>query len=186
MCEIKSSKTKGTAITMAGLKPKYHIPQREQIERYGIRKEGGPKRFSSTFKVGHVNPRGLETSIKDDFVIISDANSKEDIMSWPIQDIINKLASKCGNVVYTKADRRTAEDGKEEYNYRASDFYSGFSPKSARKLLEEGKIIIETRSKIKDNGSIRDHGTVFRVGRKNLPDLYAEVDAFISSALKKK
>ena len=172
-CEIKTSKTKGTAITMAGLVPTCLVPQREIIERYGTTKPNQPntRRFYSTFRVGATNPRGLKTEIKDDYVVISDVITGKELMKWFIDDIIDRLESKCGAVVHTDADRSVI-NGREAYKYKKSKYYEGFSRKKARKLLAEGKIVIETRSKIKPNGSIRDHGRVFRIPRKHLPELY--------------
>ena len=173
--EIKTSKSKGTAVTMAGLKPKDHTPQRKQIEEYGKVSLDGQKRFSSTFRVGKTNPRGLKTDIVGNRVVITDAKTGKEVMSWDIDDILDKLESKCGNVIHTTADRRKI-DGVEEYNYKKSELYSDFNRKYARKLLEEGKIVIETRSKIKLNGSIRDHGTVFRIPRRYLSEFYNNVE----------
>jgi hypothetical protein len=179
MCELKTSKTKGTAITMAGLVPEYLIPQRESIERYGTTKPSQPdvRRFYTTYKVGAVNPRGLKTEIKDDCVVISDVKTGEGIMKWPVNDIIDKLASKCGTVVHTDADRSII-GGREAYKYKKSKYYEDFNREKARKLLAEGKIVTETRSKIQSNGSIRDRGTVFRIPRKHLPELYDNVYAW--------
>lgn len=171
-CEIKTSKTKGTAMTMAGLVPKYCIPQREGINRYGTGES--PRRFYATYKVGAINPRGLKTEIKDDFVVISDNQTNEEVMKWSVDSIIDKLKSKCRNIVYTRADKNKIDE-KEVFKYKESKYYESFNPDKARKLLTEGKIVIETRSKIKPDGKIRDRGTVFRVPRHHLPELYDNI-----------
>ena len=183
--EIKTSKSKGTAITMAGLKPKYDTPQREQIKEYGRDNGDGQKRFSSTHRAGYTNPRGLKTEINGNSYNITDAKTGQGVMSWDVDDILDKLESKCGNVVYTTANRRTVE-GAEEFHYDKSELYSEFNRDLARKLLEEGKIVVETRSKMDKNGKIRDHGTVFRVPRRYFGELYNSVEVWSDNSDKKK
>jgi hypothetical protein len=175
-CEIKTSKSEGTSITLACLAPEYCIPQIEGIERYGITKSKQPdtRRFYSTNIVGEINPRGLKTEIEDDFLIISDNQTNEEIMKWPVDSIIDKLKSKCYNVVYTKADK-TKFDKKEAFKYKDSKYYESFNSEKARVLLTEGKIKIDTRSKIVPSGKIRDRGTAFRIPQRHLPELYDNI-----------
>ena len=127
----------------------------------------------------------MATEYRDDSITVSDSASGEKVMSWDTEDIIKKLMQKCPNMVHTQAIRRKV-DGKEEYKYEKSYYYSDFNPVRARKLLSEGKITIETRSKIShESGKIRDHGTVFRISQKNLPELFDSVSSWVNKKKKK-
>jgi len=212
--ELKTNKNKNTAVTFGGKKPENHIPQREQIETYGNKKPIKPIKvrkmtkkkatkkkvkeelfeelfethFSTTFRAGKINKnRGLRTDVVGERVVISDEKTGEEIMSWKIQDIVNKIVSKCGNMVHVDVDKRKV-DGVEEYNYKSATYYSGINPAAVRRMIESGDIAKETRSKIKRNNSIRDHGTVFRTNRKNLEGMYDKVEVwfFDESGKKKK
>lgn len=177
-CEVKTNKTSSTQITLGGLSPVWASSQRQAIHQYGIRRADA-QRFSTTLRAGGITPRGLVTEYRDDSITVSDSTSGEKVMSWNTGDIIKKLMEKCPNMVHTSASRRKVE-GKEEYKYEKSYYYSDFNPERARKLLSEGKITIETRSKIShESDKIRDHGTVFRISQKNLPELFDNVSSWV-------
>lgn len=171
-CEVKTNKSK-TKVTLGCLSPTWAIPQRQAINQYGIVKPGNACRFNATFKAGGGLSRGLITEYKIKTIDIVDPVTRKRVMSWKIKDIINKFTKKIPNVLHVKAIKRKV-DGREEYKFVSSDYYSSFDPQRFKQQLSNGKIVIEPRSKIDytKNNKIRDRGTAFRVDAKDLTDMF--------------
>lgn len=68
------------------------------------------------------------------------------------------------------------EEGIEHFHYR--DFYLCSEPALERfiKGIKTGNVAIDLRMHIKDNGSVRNRGTAFRVREGYLIELYNKVE----------
>ena len=186
-CEVKTNKSK-TKVTLGCLSPTtWAIPQRQVIKQYGI-VHPDACRFNPTFKAGGGPSRGLTTEYKSNETIdIADAATKAGVMSWKVEDVINKFTKKIPNVLHVTAIKRKV-DGREEYKFVSSDYYSEFNPQRFVEQLAKGKIVIEARSKIDytKNNKIRDRGTAFRVGTKDLTDMFNNSAAWVVNDFDKK
>jgi hypothetical protein len=185
-CEVKTNKSKNK-VTLGCLSPTWAIPQRQAILTYGIDKPGDACRFNATFKAGAGPSRGLTTEHKSKTIDIADEATKKGVMSWKISNVVNNFTKKIPNMVHVKAVKRKV-DGREEYKFVSSDYYSSFNPQRFKEQLSDGKIVIEPRSKIDytKNNKIRDRGTAFRVGPKNLTEMFDNSAAWVVNKINKK
>ena len=186
-CEVKTNKSK-TPVTLGCLSPTWAIPQRQAIKQYGIDKPGDACRFNATFKAtGSHLSRGLITEYKIKTIDVVDPVTIKRVMSWKIKDIINKFTKKIPNMLHVKAIKRNV-DGREEYKFVSSDYYSSFDPQRFVDQLAKGKVVIEPRSKIDytKKNTIRDRGTAFRVGAKDLTDMFNNRAAWVVNEINKK
>ncbi|MFP4459915.1 MAG: MvaI/BcnI family restriction endonuclease [Candidatus Zixiibacteriota bacterium] len=63
---------------------------------------------------------------------------------------------------------------KEYFHYNEAYIYKNPTPERFLKLFEASKIAIDIRMHLKVSGSVRNHGTGFRIFEENIIDLYDE------------
>jgi len=183
--EIKTNKSK-TPITLGCLAPMRLIPQRQVIQQYGI-VHPDACRFNATLKATGNLSRGLVIEYKSKTIDVVDSVTRTGVMSWKISDVVNKFTNKIPNVLHVKAVKRKVEE-REEYKFVSSTYYSKFSPLRFEQQLSQGEIVIEPREKIDytKNNKIRDRGTAFRVGAKNLNEMFNKSVAWVVDISDKK
>lgn len=98
-------------------------------------------------------------------------------LNWDI-DSLKKGFSKIRSVAYIRANRKYI-DGVEHFKYTELSLLYGVSFEKFLRCINNGTIKIDFRigqyKSGKRIGMIHDHGTGFRISKKNLPKLYEKV-----------
>jgi len=167
------------------LLPNYGWPHRNAGGKYPITE----KSFRQTIKATQYTDRGFSIVIDDtleqividfQFSLVSDAHRAwraevEEHVGvgalnpspfWRLGEIRNKLEEKLKNIVYVVADTKII-GGKEFFKYLHFEVFMDPSSERFLELLKGGTIFIDFDARTGHN-----HGTKFRIRRKQLPQLY--------------
>lgn len=98
---------------------------------------------------------------------------------WDVDDLTNAAVPKLRNLLLVFGEKRNLDDVRQ-VKYNTAYAYSQFKFKHFLNGLKEGWICIDFDARTKPNGSIRNHGTKFRIRHKDMNRIYvkhAELDA---------
>jgi hypothetical protein len=154
----------------------WHISQKELIEKYGYIDESGRKALKNTVYAGRQISHGLSL-LTDDLnnkVSLIDNNGNL-LATWDIFVMVGKLMSKLGRVLFVIAERRYNADGEEEFFYNEAYILTDPIPKNFINAFKAGKVGIDLRMHLKENGTVRNRGTAFRIKEIDLWDLYSNI-----------
>lgn len=151
----------------------------ERVRKYGYVDEVGRHALYSTVKID-ANSHQLKFSIVR-------ANDKIEIekQSMPIAfyqyiDIKKRLEEKLNETAFISAQSRGAGIS-EEFHYRTLTYCMNPSVSSFVSLLESGNVMLELRMHIGSFGTVRNHGSAFRVMKNKIPDLFRMVSCLRDS-----
>lgn len=154
----------------------WHISQKDLIERYGYIDDSGRKALKNTVYAGRQISQGLS-------LLIDDVNNKISLIdksgtllaTWDVFVMVGKLMSKLSRVLFVIADRRFNADGEEEFLYNEAHILTDPVPRNFINAFKSGKVGIDLRMHLKENGSVRNRGTAFRIKEIDLWDLYSNI-----------
>ena len=86
-------------------------------------------------------------------------------VEWQLEDLIEYLKEKLSNVLLVEAESHNS-GGQEEFWYKEGYLLTGLIVENFLKFIKDGAIVIDLRMHIKENGSVRSHGTAFRCNRR--------------------
>lgn len=154
----------------------WHISQKELIERYGYIDDSGRKALKNTVYTGRQISQGLSLMIDDlnNKVSLIDTNGNI-LATWDVFVMIGKLMSKLSRVLFVIAERRFAATGEEEFFYNEAYILTDPLPRNFMSAFKSGKIGIDLRMHLKEDGSVRNRGTAFRIKEIDLWDLYSNI-----------
>lgn len=154
----------------------WHISQRDLIERYGYIDDSGRKALKNTIYAGKQISQGLSLLIDDVNNKVSLIDNKGALLAtWDVFVMVGKLMSKLSRVLFVIADRRYNADGEEEFFYNKAYILSDPIPRNFINAFKAGKVGIDLRMHLKENGSVRNRGTAFRIKETDLLDLYSNI-----------
>ncbi len=78
-------------------------------------------------------------------------------------------------LVYVMAENRRVQGQLEEFWYNEAYLLDGFDFGSFSSLVNKGVIMVDIRIGHYPDGRLHDHGTAFRVFRKNLPECFKHI-----------
>lgn len=151
----------------------WNISQKELIYRYGYIDEKGRYALKNTLFYGRSIPQGLSLDINEDknTIHLIDIGTKEVLATWDIYVIVGKFMTKLSRLLIVIADRRI-EGGKEYFHYNEAYLLTDPSPRSFIRAFKNSLIGIDIRMHLKENGSVRNRGTAFRIKERDLIELY--------------
>lgn len=91
---------------------------------------------------------------------------------WNRDILQERLTEKHGHTVFVAADCRGTGSG-EEFWFRTVTWCQDPSTEKFFGLITSGDIIVELRMHVEARGSVRNHGTAFRIRKSKLPELFA-------------
>ncbi len=150
----------------------WKIKQKDLIEKYGYVDTTGRKALYCTVS-NEPNPQGLYLGIAGDRLGLFHEDGIS-IAEWKIEDLIDTFKFKLPNLIMVIADTRINSRGREEFWYNKAYYLKGANKKTFIRYIQRGVIIVDIRMHIKENGSVRNHGTGFRMEEKYIPDCFGE------------
>ena len=154
----------------------WKLPQKEIIENYGYRDEKGRQSLYSSVFHNQPNPQNLEIKLDtQNNKVHLHHRSGALLATWSIYTIVGKFISKLERLLIVLADNRTNKlSGKEEFLFNEAYLLETPSPENFLLALENSQIGIDIRMHLKDTGTVRNHGTGFRMAESNIVNLYAD------------
>jgi hypothetical protein len=146
----------------------------ERIRRRGYVDDNG--RPAWYLSVTHaVNESGLSLSVAPDRTILRLQHHETTIGEWSAEILQQRLDEKLNHVVFVGAESRGAGDS-EEFYYRDVTWCRRPDAGRLLDLVDAGDIIVELRMHLRPDGTVRNHGTAFRVRGRQLATLFATTE----------
>ena len=147
--------------------------QKDVITRWGYIDDEGRSSLYSTVSSTKPNPQGLQVNTLQDSEEISIVHvpTAESLATWDLYHMVGKFMVKFERLLLIHADVRK-KNGVEEFHYNQASLLTTPSSKTFREGFESGKVLIDIRMYLRENGSVRNHGTGFRIHEHDLPSLF--------------
>jgi len=147
-----------------GLKGKQRVPA------YGYVDDRGRPALYSTVKVNK-NSHGFAFRIGENGDRVWLQFEDRDIAFWTKETLAKRLQEKHTEAVFVSA-HPSGKGKSERFHYYGVTWCSEPSVESFIELISEGAVMLELRMHLKPTGSLRNHGSAFRIKQNRIPDLY--------------
>lgn len=149
----------------------WKIKQRDLILKYGYIDKGRRKALYCTVS-NKPNPQGFYTTVVGDKFCLFHT-SGDLIAEWRIKDLIGSLIKKMPNLILVIAESRLDSMRREEFWYNEVYYLKDVNKSKFIEYLQNGIVTIDLRMYLKKGGSVRNHGTAFRIEEKYLSELFS-------------
>jgi hypothetical protein len=158
----KSAKSMLTLFTLEPL-PKGGDRDRFLLDNFGYSKRDNQrsKELHSTLSCKRYNNQELRLLVEKDKIRVQGKGRRLNIY-WDMKSIENKFRDKLPALVYVLADTKVVS-GVEYFHFNEAYLLSGLDFKSFKRLVKKDEIVVDFRMYYRPNGSVRNHGTGFRV-----------------------
>lgn len=128
---------------------------------YSKRDNGRSKELHSTLSCKRYNNQKLKLSVEKDKIRVKGEGKRLNIF-WDIESVKRKFYDKLPALVYILADSKTIE-GHEHFHYNEAYLLKDFDFELFKRMIKKDQIVVDFRMYYRSNGSVRNHGTGFRV-----------------------
>lgn len=174
--ELKATrKNSGSMVTLFTFnRTVWQLPQKKIIDKYGYIDKRGRQSLYSTVFHGINNPQNLQIEIdRLNNNVHLYHNSGVLLGTWNIFIIVGKFISKLERLIVLFADSKTNnETGREEFWFNEAYLLENPSPENFLDAFKNSQIAIDLRMHLRESGTVRNHGTGFRIKEENIPALY--------------
>ncbi len=146
--------------------------QKEIIEQFGYEDEKGRKALKSTIFYNRPNSLGLYVEIDEMKNVIKLLSSGNELLAeWDVYVVVGVFSSKLSRLLFVLADRRTIQ-GNEEFHFNEAYLLTEPNPRNFLNAFKKSLVGIDLRMHLKENGTVRNRGTGFRMREKDMLELY--------------
>ncbi|MBI2465880.1 MAG: glycosyl hydrolase [Candidatus Sungbacteria bacterium] len=158
----RNSKSMLTLFTLEPL-PKGGHRDRILLDNFGYSRRANDrsKELHSTLSCKRYNNQSLKLSVAGDKIRVQGKDKRLNIY-WNVQSVQKKFGNKLPALVYVMADTKEIK-GKEYFHFNEAYLLSGFDFELFKKMVKRDQIVVDFRMYYRPNGSIRNHGTGFRI-----------------------
>ncbi|MGC8743136.1 MAG: MvaI/BcnI family restriction endonuclease [Verrucomicrobiia bacterium] len=151
----------------------WQIKQKELILKYGYIDDKNRYALKATVFHSHPTPQGLILKTDENKNIISLVDSVENtiLATWDVYVIVGKFMSKLSRLLLVLAQRKISESI-EYFHYNEAFLLTDPDARNFLKAFKNNMIGIDLRMHLKENESVRNRGTAFRIKVSNFIDLY--------------
>jgi hypothetical protein len=174
--ELKSKrKNVSTLVTMFTFnKAVWKVKQLDVIKNYGYEDTTGRKALYC-FVSSKPNPQGLYLKTTDDSLQMYHKDGNDILIAeWKSDSLAETFNNKMPSVVLVQADTRVNSEEREEFHYNEAYILSKPSAKRLLEMISKDEILVDVRMHINKRGSVRNHGTAFRINESKLFNCFAE------------
>lgn len=138
------------------------------LTKYGWIDKKGRTSLYATLKAEKPNPHGLVLRVDDKNSRVFLTHSKDgDLWFWDTKNLQLQIE----RLLFVVAEVKKL-DKREFFHYAKADYLTDFSKTEFLELVKSGKVVVDMRMHFKENGAVRDHGTVFRGKFKDFNTCY--------------
>jgi hypothetical protein len=174
----EDAKSMLTLFTLEPL-PKGGDRDRMLLDNFGYSKRDNDrsKELHSTLSCKRYNNQSLKLSVEKDKVRVIGKGKRLNVY-WDMESLAQKFADKLPALVYVLADSKIVK-GKEFFNFNEAYLLSGFDFELFKKMVKKDYIVVDFRMFYRPNGSVRNHGTGFRVKINQLYNCFDKKEKLI-------
>ena len=168
----KSAKSMMTLFTLEPL-PKGGDRDRLLLDNFGYSKRDNQrsKELHSTLSCKRFNNQNLKLSVEKDKIRVKGKGKRINIF-WDTESVRNKFDKKLPALVYVLADTKIIKDI-EYFHFNEAYLLEDFEFELFKKRVRADDIVVDFRMYYRPNGSVRNHGTGFRIKVKKLDDCFS-------------
>ena len=144
----------------------WKMRQSDVIAKYGYMDTNGRNSLYCLVS-SKPNNQGFYTRIEDNGVSLLNVDG-EFVAEWRGQTLIERFGDKMPALVFVQADVRENSAGKEEFWFNQAYFLTNPSVDNFLNLIETNQVVVDLRMHLKPNGTVRNHGTGFRIEEQYL------------------
>ena len=175
VAELKAyRKSAVSMLTLFTLEPKPKGGDRDRtlLDGFGYsnRDNKRSKELHSTLSCKRYNNQQLKLAVRKDRICIVGKGRKLNIY-WEIEDLERKFEEKLPALVYTLAESKNIKRV-EHFHFNEAYLLEGFDFEKFKNMIKKDQIVVDLRMYYKPDGSVRNHGTGFRVKIKKLYDAF--------------
>jgi len=174
--ELKAKRAEsGSMLTLATKSPLPRGVNKLLWETYGYLGEGGIRNLHCTVSGGSVNPQGFGLELSEDKLVLLNANGIS--AHWPISIFDDVLKNKSDKLLLVFAETRGARlTENEHFHFVEAHLLSGLTMERFRSAINAGVLKVDIRIGAFRSGTKRgqyhDHGTGFRIMKRDFLSLY--------------
>jgi len=174
----RSAKSMLTLFTLEPL-PKGGDRDRVLLDNFGYSKRNNrrSKELHSTLSCKRYNNQSLKLSVSGDKIRVQGKGKRLNIY-WDTESVQKKFGNKLPALVYVLADTKE-EKGREYFHFNEAYLLSGFDFDLFQKMVKKDQIVVDFRMYYRPNGSVRNHGTGFRIKINKLYNCFRNKDQLI-------
>ena len=146
------------------------LKSKERVARYGYVDDNGRTALYSTVKIA-TNSHKLGFSIDEAESKLWLTYAGERVAWWGFDVLEKRLTEKHTETVFVSAEVR-GKGKQEEFHYQQVLWCREPSVEEFLKLIKTGDAMLELRMHLKETGSVRNHGSCFRIRKDRLKDLF--------------
>ena len=169
----KNAKSMMTLFTLEPL-PKGGNRDRLLLDNFGYSKRDNQrsKELHSTLSCRRYNNQNLKLSVEKNKIRVKGKGKRINIF-WDMELVKNKFNKKLPALVYVLADTKIIK-GIEYFHFNEGYLLEDFDFELFKKRIRADDIVVDFRMYYRPNGSVRNHGTGFRVKIKKLDDCFSK------------
>jgi len=146
------------------------VKQLDAIRKFGIEGDGGRRNLYVTLFAGR-GATDLALEVDDELAVIRHRSGTV-VAKWTHSDLADVFSKKFPALMLVTASVEQRSDG-EWFHYHSARLLRGTSSEHLQRGMSEGRIAIDLRLHDK-GGSVRNHGTGFRIAESQLAHLFEE------------
>lgn len=177
--ELKAFR-KGSAslLTLFTCEPQPEGGDRDKLllEKFGYKKRDNSrqKELYCTINAKAFNPQSLKLEVEPDRIKVISNRENIDIY-WQREHLKERFLQKIPKLIVVKTDAKINENGREAFHFNEAYFLRGFSFESFKNMVAKDIITVDFRMHLRENGTVRNHGTAFRIRKNNLEKCFQEL-----------
>ena len=144
----------------------------KRVQRYGYVDDNGRQAMYSTVQT-KPNSHGFGFRVDRTAERVFMQFEEQDVAFWTFAVLAKRLNEKHSEAVFVASHAR-GTGKREEFYYYGVTWCCDPSVTDFIQLIETGDVMLELRMHVKPEGSVRNHGSAFRIKQNRIPDLYAE------------
>lgn len=147
---------------------------KDRLPKYGYFDKENNRNALYSSVTSKTNSHGFKFSVSwsEEKVFLNYKNRK--VAFWTFSVLEGCLSDKHEKAVFVAA-KKTTKNGIDYFHYQEVSYCTNPFIGSFVNLIENGQVILELRMHQKESGTVRNHGTCFRVLESHIPELYSKV-----------
>jgi hypothetical protein len=142
------------------------------VKKYGYIDPNGRPALYCTVN-SNPNPQGLFLEVDEtDNLMLLNHSDKVLLAQWKLEHLIEQFEKKMPNLLVVLADNKINDSGREEFWYNSAYLLENGDKNVFIDFIKKGIIIVDLRIHLKEKGTVRNHGTAFRIEEKYLVDCF--------------
>lgn len=184
--ELKAKRMdSGSMLTVATKSPEPKGVNRLLFESHKYKDSEGLYNLHSTVYGSRFNPQGFKVILKDNKLMLENKNRIE--AYWPISIFQDVLVSKSNKILLVFAETKgTPKTANEHFHFTEAYLLSGLNINKFEKSVKSDKLKIDIRIGVyrtgKYKGKYHDHGTGFRINKRDFLELFDQYKQLIKSS----